>query len=551
MTTLRTRRLAPGLGVLALFATLAMTPATVARQPLEDSTGSARVAVQTRPNVLFIMVDDMRNDDLRYMPETRRLIRDQGVRFSNSFSPYPLCCPARSSVLSGLYTHNHGVYTVYEDYGFHAFDDSKTLATMLHNAGYATIYLGKYLNRYGYDPPHTETSGNSIHYVPPGWDMWRASLDGGFAPTSPYFGSSTYAYTDTTLSFNGETFQSLNGRYQTTAYGEIARDIVRNRAASDQPFLFYLSFTAPHSGWPHEADDPPPSRLDNGQTYVWQTPARPSWVWSSMDAVVRTSPGASWHDPDFSDKPAYLRALRPLHHADLVALLEVARQRAEALKVVDQEVGSLMRTLADTGELEQTLVIFTSDNGYFLGEQRMRLGKVFPHEPSLRVPLLLRGLGIPAGTTRTDPFTSIDYLSTIAAATGTTPERRPDGVSLWRVARRGDAGWTRAILTETGSLGHRPRDTNQAGEPLSAGGPRDIRFLIGVRTWRYLLVDVAHQRDELYDLRRDPQEYTNLIDSPRYAEQRRLLRQALHDVRACRADSCSVTLPPRLQHHPR
>jgi arylsulfatase A-like enzyme len=544
-------KLAPGLGLLALVAALAMTPATIAHQPLEDVPGNARGAPQTRPNVLFIMVDDMRNDDLRYMPETRRLIRDQGVRFSNSFSPYPLCCPARSSVLSGLYTHNHGVYTVYEDYGFHAFDDRKTLATMLHRAGYATVYLGKYLNRYGYDPPHLQTSGNSIHYVPPGWDMWRASLDGGFAPSSPYYGSSTYAYKDTTLSFNGDQFESLRGRYQTTAYGEIARSVVRTRAASDQPFLFYLSFTAPHSGWPHEPDDPPDSRLDNGETYIWRTPARPEWAWGSMDAAVRTTPADSWHDPDFSDKPAYLRSLPPLHHADLVALLEVARQRAEALKVVDNEVGSLMRTLAATGELDQTLVIFTSDNGYFLGEQRMRLGKVFPHEPSLRVPLLLRGLGIPAGSTRTDPFTSIDYLPTIAAATGADLPRRPDGVSLWRVARRGDVGWTRPILTETGSLGHRPRNTDEAGEPLSAGATRDIRFLIGVRTWRYLLVDVAHQRDELYDLRRDPQEYRNLIDSPRYSDQRRLLRQTLHDVRACRAASCAITLPPSLQHHPR
>ena len=545
------RKLALGLGLLGLVAALATSPGTQARQPAAHRPADVRLAAQARPNVLFIMVDDMRDDDLRYMPQTRRLIRAQGVRFTNSFSPYPLCCPARSSVLSGLYTHNHGVYTVYQDYGFHAFDDQKTLATMLHDAGYATIYLGKYLNRYGYDPPHGQTSGNSIHYVPPGWDMWRASLDGGFATTSPYFGSSTYAYTDTTLSFNGDGFESLRGRYQTTAYGEIARHVVRNRAASDQPFLFYLSFTAPHSGWPHEPDDPPESRLDNGEMYTWQTPARPRRVWGSMDAVVRTTPGASWHDPDFSDKPAYLRSLPPLHRADLTALLEVARQRAEALKVVDDQVGSLMRTLKDTGELNRTLVIFTSDNGYFLGEQRMRLGKVFPHEPSLRVPLLMRGLGIPAGSTRTDPFTSIDYLPTIASATGATLPRQPDGVSLWRVARRGDVGWTRPILTETGSLGHRPRDTNEAGEPLSAGGRRDIRFLIGVRTWRYLLVDVAHQRDELYDVRRDPQEYTNLIDSPRYFDERRLLRGVLHDVRACRADSCAVTLPEALQHHPR
>ncbi len=121
-----------------------------------------------------------------------------------------------------------------------------------------------------------------------------------------------------------------------------------------------------------------------------------------------------------------------------------------------------MRTLADTGELGRTLVVFTSDNGYFLGEQRMRLGKVYPHEPSLRVPLLMRGPGIPAGVTRRDPFTSVDFLPTIAAATGATLERRTDGISLWRVARRGDRGWMpadpdRNVVTRTSPAQHELR----------------------------------------------------------------------------------------------
>jgi N-acetylglucosamine-6-sulfatase len=535
-------------GVLALA--LSLIPAPVSDAERDVRPIMAVAAARPRLNVVFIMVDDMRNDDLRYMPQTRTLIRDQGVRFRNSFSPYPLCCPARASVLSGLYTHNHRVYTVYEDFGFHAFDDRVTLATTLHDAGYATIYLGKYLNRYGFDPPHQQTSGNSLHYVPPGWDMWRASLDGGFAPGSRNEGS-TYSYYDTTLSFNGAGFERLEGRYQTEAYGAIARNIVSRRAASPQPFLFYLSFTAPHSGWPHEPDDPEPTKLSNGETYVWNTPARPPSVWGSMDSVVRSAPGASWHDPDFSDKPKYLRNLPRLRAVDRRDLLEVTRQRAEALSVVDREVGAFMHALAATGELGRTLVIFTSDNGYFLGEQRMRLGKVYPHEPSLRVPLLMRGPGIPAGATRRDPFTSVDFLPTIAAATGATLARATDGVSQWRTARRGDSGWVRPILTETWSLGHRPRHTNLAGEPLSAGGERDVRFLIGVRTWRFLYVDVAHQRDELYDLRRDHRQYRNLIDVPRFARARALLREALTAVRACTGVGCNVALPPWLQHQPR
>ncbi|MFN8196190.1 MAG: sulfatase [Nocardioidaceae bacterium] len=534
-------------GSVVLVVSLALAP-----YPTAGSGASAAPPVtaarDAQPNVLFIMVDDMRNDDLKYLPQVRALIRDQGVRFTNSFSPYPLCCPARSSVFSGLYTHNHGVYTVYADYGFHAFDDRETLATMMHGAGYATVYLGKYLNRYGYDPPHQLTTGNSLHYVPPGWDMWRASLDGGFARTSPLFGSSTYSYFDTTLSFNGDGFESLEGRYQTVAYGQIASDIVSTRAASDQPFLFYLSFTAPHSGWPHEPDDPKDTVLSDGSTYVWNTPARPAWVRNTLDSVVTKAPGASWRDPDFSDKPKYLQDLPALRKVDRTDLLEVARQRAEALTIVDQQVARVMQALADTGELDQTLVIFTSDNGFFLGEQRMREGKVFPHEPSLRVPLLMRGPGIPAGSTRTDPFTSIDYLATIADAAGTTPEHATDGISLWDVARNGDVGWTRAILTETGALDHPARDTDMAGDPLTEGEEADIRFLIGVRTWQYLYIDVAHQTDELYDIQADPREYTNLVADPAYAETRTLLAGVLRELRACRAATCQVALPPQLQH---
>jgi arylsulfatase A-like enzyme len=506
-------------------------------------------AVASRPNIVFIMVDDMRDDDLRFMPSTRRLIGDRGVRFVNSFSPYPLCCPARASVLTGLYTHNHGVYTVYADYGFHAFDDRQTLATMLQRAGYVTVYLGKYLNRYGEDPPHGSRTGNSLRYVPPGWTMWRASLDGGFAPGSRWDGG-TYRYFDTTLSFNGEGFESLQGRYQTSAYGDIARSIIRRRAADAQPFLLYLSFTAPHTGGPHEADDPAPTRLLDGTLYDWKTPARPTSVWGYWNGSLRAAPGASWQDPDFTDKPPYLRELAPLTALDRRRLVQVTRQRAESLTVVDRQVGAVMSALDATGEMGRTLVIFTSDNGYFLGEQRMRLGKVFPHEPSLRVPLLMRGPGIPAGAVRRDPFSSVDYLPTLADVAGTAPEHAPDGVSMWDVARHGDSGWRRAVLTETGALKHPPRTTNLAGLPLGPGETPDLRFLIGVRTERYLFVDVAGQRDELYDLRADPKEYRNLAGDPAHARVEALLRQALQQVRACRGAGCAVPLPEELRAGP-
>jgi len=122
-----------------------------------------------QPNVLVIETDDMRWDDLRWMPSVRRLIQGKGLSFENSFAPYPLCCPSRSSFLSGRYTHNHHVYTHLEPYGFAAFHDQHTIATVLEGAGYHTALVGKYLNGYG---QQTLRSGKpSLDYVPPGWDQ--------------------------------------------------------------------------------------------------------------------------------------------------------------------------------------------------------------------------------------------------------------------------------------------------------------------------------------------------------------------------------------------
>ena len=140
------------LGVAALAAVLAAAGVgAVSGAGYEPGSGSAAQAAaspaapaqESRPNVVLFLVDDMREDELTYMPETRRLLGRQGVRFVNSFAPYPLCCPARASMLTGQYTHNHRVYDVNEPYAFPSFEDGATLATALEDSGYATVLLGE------------------------------------------------------------------------------------------------------------------------------------------------------------------------------------------------------------------------------------------------------------------------------------------------------------------------------------------------------------------------------------------------------------------------
>ena len=153
----------------------------------------------------------------------------------------------------------------------------------------------------------------------------------------------------------------------------------------------------------------------------------------------------------------------------------------------------------------------------------------------------------PHGEVRHDPITSIDIAPTLAKAAGVSTRPDVEGVSLLGVARNGDAGWTRAILVESGPRFGIRRSTDLAGNVPDDGEKRDPRFLIGIRTARYLYVDVATGEEELYDLQVDPKEYVNVADDPAYADVRGLLRDELQRVRACDGHACAAPMTPSLQ----
>ena len=511
-----------------------------------DAADAGPVPQQSRPNILMLMVDDMRLDDLQFMPRTQRLIARRGVTFENGMAPYPLCCPARASVLTGLYTHNHRVFSHLEPYGFNKLDDSSTIATWLDDAGYETSYVGKYLNGYGHQPAPGETTGRSVRYVPPGWDDWRASIDGGLPDDHPKRGS-TYNFWNTTLSNDGRGFVSGKGTYSTNLIGRIGRQQMTRSAKRQAPFFSYISFVAPHFGTPREPDDPGTITDDSGNERAFSTVARPKRVRGMFDSVITEAPGVSWDDPDDSDRPEEMAAAPPLNQAEIDGLLAVHRQRAESLAVVDEEVAKILRALERTGEREETMVVFTSDNGYFLGEHGVRQGKTLPYEPSLRVPLLVSGPGIPAGELRSDPFLSIDFAPTFAELADVRPPYDVDGASLLTSARMGDQGWNRAVLTETGPAST-VRQTDETGAPLLEGGqPADLRFVLGIRTPRYLYTDRATGHEGLYDVVRDPDQYVNLIDRPAKALVVEEMRATLRRVRACDGVQCRAPLPAILR----
>ena len=423
-------------------------------------------AIPEQPNIVVVMADDMRADDLRFMPHVRRLVAGTGLSFRNSFSPYPLCCPARASFLTGQYPHNHRILSNEEPWGFGAFDDRATIATSLQAAGYRTGFVGKYLNNYG-AVPSAVTGEPSWHYVPAGWSDWRGLVQ--LPPDSRIKNGGTYDYFHPIFNVDGRTDDTHRGEYQTGVVGRFARELLARYAAKQDPFFLYLSALAPHTGFPEEPDD-------LGRANAWiPTPARPDWVKGRYDEIVTRSPGipaVGQPEADVSDKPGAVRAL-PLDAADVAEDLTRTRQRAESLYVLDLEIGRLIETLRETGTLDRTVLMFTSDNGYFLGEHRRVCCKTLPYEPALRVPFLVTGPGVPHGV-RFDPVKTPDLAATILDLADADAPHLADG----RLARRRHGGRRPRLVgpgADRGAGGWRLRRQRKAGTARVPGRPHHDR----------------------------------------------------------------------------
>ena len=504
-------------------------------------------AAPDAPNVLAVMTDDMRYDDLRYMPFTRRFFDRAGITFVNSFSPFPWCCPARASFISGQLAQNHGVLTSNGDFGFGVFDDSRSLATALREAGYNNAFVGRYLNGYGKQPSRV-TGGNSARYVPAGWDQWRGMPSLDLKYDDPLAGG-PFQYYDSTLNVDGK-LRAQQGEYQTNLLGEQMRDILDLYAREAQPWFLTLTPSAPHWGLPYcEKDDPCGIYNADGKKEIFLTPARPRFIRGAVDDLTPKAPGipadGSDPEPDMSDQPAWLG--EPVRtDEELAAYTELSRQRGEALLILDRELKRTVDQLRADGELEDTLVIFTSDNGYFMGEHREMPGKIKPQEPSLRVPLMMAGPGIPRGQLRFDPATTVDVTATIADYAGalgnfTYPV---DGRSLRTVIEQGDQGWTSPVLYS----GHIPgMDTTAAGLETVFDTERDG---IGVRTPRWAYAWFRDNSEVLYDLDTDPDQLENLAADEAYASVKDQLRQFAVDYRECYGEACLAPMPGPFQRDP-
>lgn len=548
--------------------TLAGSPANGVPGPASISPAATTGGIPARagkPNIVVIMADDMRADEVRFMPNVRKLIGSRGLTYRNSFSPYPLCCPARASFLSGQYAHNHGVMWNRRPWGFGAFDNKRTVATSLKQAGYRTALVGKYLNEYGRAKVKGGAKLRSSTYVPPGWTDWYAATS---SNKPRYRGSDPYNYYNTLFNINGRLSDRAKGRYQTNVIGDMSTKLIRKYSRGSNPFFLYIAPVAPHSGNPRESDDPKVVKVGS-RRYAIPSPARPSWVRGRFNDQIGHAAGlpagGAPSEGDISDKPRDMR--RPLENVRLrKALRNVTRQRAEALYVLDRQVGRIIKTLKQRGVYRDTVVMFTSDNGYFLGEHRIPYGKTRAHEPSLRVPFLLAGPGIPVGV-RNDPVRTFDLTATILDLAHAKPPRRADGRSL-TPSFEADLGWSYPIVTEghlpSGAAACRFGDDSDAETVMPVPGYQpsracrqassatypDGRTTIGIRTARWKLLRYAGGETELYDLDADPNELNSLATDPDYAPVLRQLTQVWQAYRNCAGSACATPLPADLQADP-
>ena len=461
---------------------------------------------QKRPNVIVLMSDDQTAASQAVMKHTNALLGDRGATFDNSFTNWPLCCPSRATFLTGQYAHNHGVLGNLPPFGgFGRLDLARTLPVWLQRSGYYTAEIGKYLNGYEQSPVG----------VPPGWSEWHGT-------------KRTYVYYGEQLLENGQVHTYGTARenpynpahpetYSTDVFTDKAVQVINDRAPSKRPFFLYVAYLAPHSGGPNTPAGEPPGRC--------QSTAKPAKRHLGAFASEPLPTPPDFNEADVSDKPAATSNRGRLSAADIANVTRLYRCRLESLLAIDDGVKRVVEALKDQGELDNTVVLYTSDNGFMAGEHRIATGKSRPYEESIRVPLLVRGPGIGEGVKVDDLVTNADLAPTIVDAAGAKAGLPEDGESLLPFARHPERRHGRELLIE------------QYGDAPDEEGLPGIAYT-GIRTSRYKYVEYGSGGIELYDLSADPYELNNLHADPAHAALEATLASRLAALRTCAGPSC-------------
>jgi len=447
----------------------------------------------TRPNIVVIMADDLEKRSLQIMvenglvPNLKRHIIDKSITFSNSFATYPLCCPSRSTFLTGQYPHNHGVWSnQLPNGGVTKLVDTSTIATWLHDAQYYTGYVGKYLNQYGTDVQET--------YVPPGWDDWQATV-----------GDSTYFMYSYTINDNGllVKYGKKWSDYQTDVIAKRSVEFIQEREVSDStPFFLYINPLAPHT-------DHSTSYCEMNYNQI-QTTVPPGRYRGTTDNIELPRP-PSFNEADVSDKPAGSR--KPLMTSAHIACLDnYFHDRLESMQAVDDLIRKVVSTLSTNGELSRTVIVFTSDHGYLLGEHRL-FAKIRLYEESIGVPLYVR---IPKVEPQTIDKLVVnnDLAPTLLEFAQAEADMEIDGRSLIPLIENPGTSWREGFLIETPNY--------------SAIRTEDYVYAIHYR----------NSAKEIYDLDEDPYELDNVAGKTPWKSKISALEEWRQALVVCKGLTC-------------
>ncbi|ANE48996.1 hypothetical protein SY83_17240 [Paenibacillus swuensis] len=461
----------------------------------DNLTTKKALAAPTQPNIVFILTDDLNEDVFAKDAGLQSLLTQKGTKFDKHFVELSLCCPSRTSTLRGQYAHNTGIYTndAASGGGFQTVYskglENSTIGTWLQDAGYRTAFFGKYLNGYPNGAP-------SNTYIPPGWTRW-------FSP----IGGTPYAQYNYSVNDNGNivTYGNTDADYGTDVISKKLTTFIKNSTTNypNKPFFTWVAPYLPHG------PATPPSR-HAGKYAGEKAPRTPSF-----------------NEADVSDKPEWVKN-KPLLTANQIQNIDdFYVKRRESLLAVTDLVRNVIDTLTAQGIIDNTYIVFTSDNGFHQGQHRLDSGKNTAFEEDLNVPLIIRGPGVPAGQVVNNFTAHIDLATTFAALAGITPPNFVDGRSLvpflkgntpsvWRLALLNEHAGPSTLNSNTSNGLLEPQDPNDVQAIAKGGAPVYLGLRVkpvittAVKTYgplNYVSYDTGEH--ELYDLKADPYQLNN------------------------------------------
>ena len=438
----------------------------------------AEAQTTSRPNIVFVMTDDLDERSMEQLGGIQQVMGSNGTTFKNAYVTYSLCCPSRATFLRGQYPHNHGILGNVPPLGGEAKFrnlslDRSTVATWLNDAGYQTKYIGKYMNGY------------RDLYKPPGWDEWFV-LQGDESNNQ--------------VNDDGRSI-TLTG-HSTDVFANEATDFIRRSSANQAPFFVMVGTKAPHR---------PPEVAARYQN-------------SFVDTPLPRPP--NFDEPDVSDKARWLQAYPRLSQAEIDYAQTLYRERLRSMLSVEDLLKQTITTLQETGELGNTYIFFTSDNGFHLGEHRLPRGKRTSYEEDIGVPLMVRGPGVPAGITRQQLVINNDFAPTIANLAGVAPPGFVDGSSFVPLLSASPPSFWRMAFLEEGTL-----------ETIDTDTPTPTHK--GVHTREHMFVEYAETaEEELYDLNADPYQLQSISRTANSEQLYSTLENRLNALRACSGEAC-------------